>query len=39
VTGKDRNAFLEVITVADMKSLEPFRGSYSFMPNEKGVYF
>jgi len=36
VVGKDRNAFLEYITVADMQSLQPFCGMYSFIPNEKG---
>jgi len=36
VTGKDRNAFLEYITVADLESLLPFRGMYSFIPNSKG---
>lgn len=36
VTGKDRDAFIEHITVADMQSLAKGRGMYSFIPNAKG---
>uniref|UniRef100_A0A6B2L6Y1 Aminomethyltransferase n=1 Tax=Arcella intermedia TaxID=1963864 RepID=A0A6B2L6Y1_9EUKA len=36
ITGKDRDAFIERITVVDMKGLRPYRGCYSLMPNEQG---
>jgi glycine cleavage system aminomethyltransferase T len=37
VTGKDRDAFIEHVTVADMASLAQGRGMYSFIPNAKGT--
>jgi len=36
ITGKDRNEFIEWITVVDTQILKPFHGVYSLIPNEAG---
>jgi aminomethyltransferase len=36
ITGKDRNEFIEWITVVDTQLLKPFHGAYSLIPNESG---
>eukprot|EP01125_Pyxidicula_operculata_P001169 TRINITY_DN11119_c0_g1_i1.p1 TRINITY_DN11119_c0_g1~~TRINITY_DN11119_c0_g1_i1.p1 ORF type:complete len:402 (+),score=84.99 TRINITY_DN11119_c0_g1_i1:67-1272(+) len=36
ITGKDRVAFVEHVTVADVANLPQFHGCYSVIPNEKG---
>lgn len=36
ITGKDRNEFIELVTLADMQSLKLYQGSYTLIPNEKG---
>jgi len=35
-TGKDAMAFVESVTTADVKGLEPMRGTLSVIPNEQG---
>jgi len=36
ITGKDRNEFIEWITVVDTTTLKPFQGVYSLIPNTQG---
>lgn len=36
ITGKDRNEFIEYLTVVDTKNLAEFSGSLSLIPNARG---